>query len=312
MSHRPRRIVLLGPQRERPDAGAVVAGLGEPGPVALITAGWQEWEEDDDALRAAFGRDVVNLRLWGRAERVWRDDPELAVGHHALQESVRLLRRAYNARLAHAMDAWIELEALPGDAPVLEGERADALDGVRTLDRHHAERLRGLREAYYRRFDPLVRPAVVREREELRRALEHVRVVVVAGGHVPVLLNRLRLFGVDRLLAGRTVVACSGGAMALAERVVLFHDAPPWGPGHPEVGEVGMGLFTGVIALAHGSARLRLGDMARVARFARRFAPDACLLLDAGARAEWAGEWSAAEARVLATSGRVEPWRTAA
>jgi hypothetical protein len=127
-----------------------------------------------------------------------------------------------------------------------------------------------------------------------------------------VLLNRLRLFGVDRLLAGRTVVACSGGAMALAERVVLFHDAPPWGPGHPEVGEVGMGLVTGVIALAHGSARLRLGDMARVARFARRFAPDACLLLDPGARAEWAGEWSAAEARVLATSGRVEPWRTAA
>jgi hypothetical protein len=312
VSDAPTRVVLLGPQRDRPDAGAVVAGLGEPGPVALITAGWQEWEEDDGALRCALGREGFNLRLWARAERVWREDPELAAGHRALQQDVRLLRRAYNLRLARAMDAWIDMEALGGDPGVLSADRDDALEVVRALDRHHAGRLRELRDAFYRRYDPQWRAAVVRERDEIRRALDPARVVVVEGGHVPALLNRLRLFGVDGLLGGKTVVACSGGAMALAERVVLFHDFPPWGPGHAEVGEVGVGLLPGVVALANGSARLRLDDAGRVARFARRFEPDVCVLLDAGTRVEWAGGWSARDARVLGVSGRVEPWRTAA
>ncbi len=290
----------------------MVAGLGEPGPVALVTAGWQEWEEDDEALRRSLGREAFNLRLWARAERVWRDDPELAEGHRRLQQDVRLLRRAYNLRLASAMDAWIGLEALAGDGGVLDAERAEAAEVVRALDRHHAGRLRGMRDAFYRRYDPLMRAAVVRERDEIRRALERARVLVLEGGHVPALLNRLRLFGVDGLLGGKTVVACSGGAMALAERVVLFHDSPPWGPGHAEVGEVGVGLLPGIVALADGSARLRLDDPARVARFARRFGPDACVLLDAGTRVEWHGVWSARDARVLAPSGHVEPWRAAA
>jgi hypothetical protein len=306
-------VALLGPQELRPDAGAVVAGLGEPGPVALITAGWQEWEEDDAEVRATLGRGAFNLRLWARAERVWRADPELAAGHRALQADVRLLRRGYNVRLARAMEAWIDVEALGDDrGGILRSERAAALEAVRALDRHHVGRLRALRDAFYRSYDPLMRSAVAREREELRRALEPARVVVVEGGHVPALLNRLRLFGVDGLLDGRTVVACSGGAMAMAERVVLFHDAPPWGPGHAEVGEVGMGLLPGVVVLANGSARLRLEDGARVARFALRFEPDACLLLDGGTRAEWAGGWSTGDARVLNASGGVAPWRTAA
>jgi len=312
VSDRPARIVLLGPQRERHDAGAVVAGLGEPGPVALITAGWQEWEEEDARVRAALGRDAFNLRLWGRAERVWRDDPDLAAGHHALQDAVRLLRRAYNVRLARAMDAWIDLLALAGDPAVLDPEREAALETVRALDRHHADRLRGLREAFYRRYDPLMRASVGREREEIRRALQPAGVVVIEGGHVPALLNRLRLFGVDGLLGGKIVVACSGGAMTLAERVVLFHDSPPWGPGHAEVGEVGLGLVPGLVALPHAEERLRLDDAGRVSRFARRFEPDACVLLDAGVRLEWADGWRSPEARRLAPSGRVEPWRTAA
>lgn len=312
MNDRPARIVLLGPQRERHDAGTVVAGLGEPGPVALITAGWQEWEEDDARVRGALGPDAFNLRLWGRAERVWRDDPDLAAGHHALQDAVRLLRRAYNVRLARAMDAWIDLQALAGDAAVLDPERDAALEAVRALDRYHADRLRVLRDAFYRRYDPLMRGSVGREREDIRRALEPARVVVIEGGHVPALLNRLRLFGVDGLLAAKTVVACSGGAMALAERVVLFHDSPPWGPGHAEVGEVGLGLVPGVVALPHASERLRLDDTDRVSRFARRFEPDTCVLLDPGVRLEWANGWRSQRVQRLAPSGRVEPWRTAA
>ena len=39
--------------------------------------------------------------------------------------------------------------------------------------------------------------------------------LIITGGNLPVLLNRLRLFGLPRLLAGRTVVGWSAGAMVL-------------------------------------------------------------------------------------------------
>jgi hypothetical protein len=46
---------------------------------------------------------------------------------------------------------------------------------------------------------------------------------------VAVLVNRLRLFGLGDLVADKTVFAWSAGAMAVSERVVLFHDDPPQG-----------------------------------------------------------------------------------
>lgn len=308
----PERVLLLGPQRHHPDVGEVAPPLAGGAPVALVTAGWQEWEDDDARIRELLGPGAFNLRLWGRAEDVWREDPELAEGHRRLQDDVRDLRRAYNVRLARAMDAWIALHDAPGRPEVLDGEREDALAAVQALDRHHARRVGDLRGAFYRDFDPLMRASVGRVREEVRRALEQVRVVVIMGGHVPALLNRLRLFGVDRLLAGKSVVACSGGAMALSRQVVLFHDSPPWGPGHAEMGEVGLGVVPGVVALPDGSARLRLDDGGRVSRLARRFAPDVCVLLDPGARVEWDGAWHPHGTRRLSGYGWVEPWSGAA
>lgn len=309
MSASPARIALLGPQRAQPDVGAALAGLGATGEVAVITAGWQEWEDDDGRVRALVGDRGVNVHLYGRAERVWSEDPELAAAHHELQKRVRLLRRAYNARLASAMEAWIALDRLEGDAVVMDVERRGALDTVRALDRHHEERLRELRQDFYDRYDPLMRSAVARERGEVQRILGDVDTVVVAGGHVPVLLNRLRLFGVDELLAGKWVVACAGGAMVLGPRVVLFHDSPPWGPGHAEVGEYGLGLYESVVALPDGSARLRLDDPGRVGRMARRFAPAACVVLDEGTRVILRdGAWSTVGALRLDASGIARAW----
>lgn len=312
MTARPSRVLLLGPQRDRPDLGDAVASLGAAGPVALVSAGWQEWEQDDAWVRHALGRDVVNLRLWARAETVWGEDPELAAGHRQLQDDVRLLRRSYNARLAPAMDAWIALQGLAGEARVLDPEREAALEAVRELDRHHARRLDEVRADFYRRFDPLMRSAVAHQREEIRRALEPAGVVVLAGGHVPALLNRVRLFGVDALLDGKDVVAFAGGAMAVTRRVVLFHDSPPWGPGHSEMGEVGLGLVPGLVALPGASTRLRLEDPGRVSRLARRFEPDTCVLLDPGERVLWDTRWRAGAARRLDASGSVRPWSEAA
>ncbi len=305
-------VVLLGPQRDRNDVGPEVARLRDGGGVALITSGWQEWEGDDGWLREAVGGDVVNLGLYRRAERVWARDPTLAAAHSELQQRVRLLRRAYNARLAHEMEAWMTVESMEGDPTVLDAERASALDLVRRLDRHHVDRIESLRAEFEERMRPTERDGLRRERAVVVEAVRRSAAVVVAGGQVATLLNRMRLFDVAPLLRERPVVAWSAGAMALTERVVLFHDSPPWGPGHAEVGEAGLGLVSGLVALPDGRRRLRLGDPDRVGRMARRFAPDLCLSLDPGARAEWKdGVWVGEGDRLLAAGG-VEAWRAVA
>lgn len=307
-----RRVVLLGPQRHDPDVGRAVDDLDVSGPIAVVTAGWQEWEDDDGLLRRALGRPVANLRLYARAEEIWREDPDLARGHRMLQRRAKLLRRAYNVRLAGAMDAWATLLEMRGDVDVLAGERQAALDAVRMLDDQHAARLTAFRQAFYREYEPLERACVVRHREAIAAELEGAGAVVIPGGHLPALLNRLRLFGLDSLLGRRPVVAWSAGAMALASRVVLFHDSPPWGPGHAEVGEVGLGLIPGVVPLPDASRRLRLDDPVRGARLSHRFAPDTCLLLDPGDRVEWDGGWSGGRARHLTVEGHPRRWSPAA
>lgn len=305
-------VVLLGPQRDRTDVGAEVARLRNGGAVALITSGWQEWEGDDGWLREAVGGEVVNLDLYRRAERVWARDPALAAAHAGLQQRVRLLRRAYNARLAHEMEAWITVESMQGDPAVLDPERASALDLVRRLDRHHVDRIESLRAVFEAKMRLDERDALGRERDGVAEAVRRSAAVVIAGGQVATLLNRMRLFDLAPALRERPVVAWSAGAMALTERVVLFHDSPPWGPGHAEVGEAGLGLVSGLVALPDGRRRLRLDDPERVGRMARRFAPDVCLSLDPGARAEWKGGVWVGQGDRLLDAGGVEAWRAVA
>ena len=80
-----------------------------------------------------------------------------------------------------------------------------------------------------------------------------------------------------RAAAARTPVAAwSAGAMAIAERVVLFHDHPPQGAGNAEVFEAGLGLVRGAVFLPHAATRLALDDVGRVALLARRLPPAAC------------------------------------
>ena len=73
------------------------------------------------------------------------------------------------------------------------------------------------------------------------------------------------------------MIAWSAGAMALTDRIVLFHDRAPQGPGHPEVYGSGLSLLRDVVLLPHARARLLLDDTARMAVFARRFAPARCV-----------------------------------
>jgi hypothetical protein len=160
----------------------------------------------------------------------------------------------------------------------------DALIAVRALDAHHLQRSAALDDQIRERIRAKPRASVQRHREQVARLLEGAGALLIAGGHVGVLLNRLRLFRVLEQSGELPIVAWSGGAMVLTERIVLFHDRPPQGAGDAEVYAPGLGLLRGVVPLPHASARLDLHDPRRVAQFARRFGPAACVALDAGTR----------------------------
>ncbi len=301
-----RRAALLGPQRFRPCVAAVLDALGCAGSLAVVTAGWQEREEEVDELRAHVEREVVNLRLYARTESALADDPELAAALRQHQEDLQRLQELYRLRLTLALRAVVELESR--DDPLAADARREALRAVQVLDRRHLMRIRRERAAFEARLRPSDRPSVARHRAQLRRALERVSAVAIAGGHVAVLLNRLRLFGIHDLAPTLPIVAWSAGAMALSERVVLFHDDPPQGPGHAEILDAGLGICPRVVPLPHASRRLSLGDAGRVARFAQRFAPAVCLALDGGEHLEFDGrQWQAGPGvRRLAIRGTLE------
>lgn len=301
-------VVLLGPQRLAPTLVSAVDALGVRGAVAAVTAGWEEREDEIDELSAHLARPVVNLRLFRRGEDVFRRDPEWFLAWGDWMERRHRLRTLYRRRLAHALAAVHEVMTSGGDRELVAAETESAIDAVWRLDSQHRERVRGLRLEVDRTWAPLEREAVREHRKEIGSILSGVSALAIAGGHVEVLLDRLRLFDVVSLLPEDTpVFAWSAGAMVASEQVVLFHDSPPEGGGGAEVLDAGLGLCPGVLPLPHAKRRLKLDDPARVGLLARRFAPLLCLALDEGCRATSIPGRGVAvhRARELLTSGAV-------
>ena len=151
---------------------------------------------------------------------------------------------------------------------------------------------------------------MLRQRREIETMLRDADTIAIAGGHVAVLLNRMQMFGVQSLIDGHAVLAWSAGAMVLGERVVVFHDSPPQGPGAAEVLDRGLSVVAGVVPLPHPETRLLLDDPGRVSFMARRFAPSLCLAFPSGTRVTRRdGRWESAHGvlRLLDDGGRA-PW----
>lgn len=301
-------IVLLGPQRLQRTLGAAVEEAGTDGDFAAVTAGWEEREDEIDELRAHLDRNVVNLRLYARAEEVFREDREFADAHRARRLRLRELATLHRIRLDALERATRKLLRAEGDPSIAEPEREAAIDDLRRLDAHQRRRIAEIHDEFDARWRPQERDSVARHAREIAALMGSCGALAIAGGNVAVLLHRLRLFGVQTMVRRHDVFAWSAGAMACSEEIVLFHDDPPQGSGHPEVFGEGLGLARGVLPLPHASKRLRLGDRLRVSTFARRFAPLACVAMDRGHGLAWRdGAWrpAAGGARRLDASGEV-------
>ena len=299
------QIHLMGP---RPGANVprVLGDLDGEAMVAMVTAGWQDREVDDAELRELVGRRTTNLALNARCLAVYEEDREYAHAEREHEAALAELRQLYLVQLDHALSAAYEV-ARRSDARPRMRERAvtDSLRVVQLLDEQHMQRIGDAHQAFYDAWRPQERAAVARHREEVQHILEGSSALVVAGGHVGELVKAMHLFHVAPHVPPR-VVAWSAGAMALTERVVLFHDFVPHGVAQTEVYGAGIGVVPGVVVLPHARRRLRVGDPIRMSVMARRFAPAHCLVLDDVTRVALTEDRGLpADARVLHPEGHI-------
>jgi hypothetical protein len=287
---------LLGPQQLKQSLRPAVAAVAKPGPLAIITAGWQEREDQDEEFAAMLGRPTVNLKVYARTDALLAADPELAAAHRARQDTLRQMQEFYRLRLERCIDASLDISRKSAGTPLEDDERKWSVSQLRRLDDEHVQRCRAMRREFEVALKPFERPAVIAQREEVRKLLRLVDTVVIAGGHVAALLNRMRLLGLETLISNHALIAVSGGAMVTGERVVLFHESPPEGEGVSEVLEEGLGLHRGVLPLPNPKMRLKLDDRERVSWLARRYAPAKCVALDQGEWVRFDGDtWHKAE-----------------
>jgi hypothetical protein len=300
-----RAVTLLGPQR-RPTLDEVLQPSGPDALIATVTAGWQERERDDAELHELLRCRSVNLGLYERWLDVLDRDREYAVAEREHRAVLDELQQFYLVQLDHALRAAYELaQHHDGHPRTRESALVDALGVVTVVDQHHVVRMQEVRQAFYDAWRPQERPVVAEHRAAVQHTLETSEALVVAGGHVGVMVRVLHLFHVAPYLPQR-VVAWSAGAMALTERVVLFHDNAPQGPAQTEVFDEGLGLVRGLVLLPHARRRLHLDDLTRMSVLSRRFAPAHCVVLDDGTRVDLGPDGSLPpQARVVGADGRI-------
>lgn len=292
------QVVLLGP---RPVLPPVLAELGV-GSVALINAGHQDTEADDAALIAAIGVPTTNLRLHARAVEVFEADPDFTVAYHARQHRFRNIQSFYRVRLEKTDEAARMISVRYVEPDLLEQEDRVSVAQLRQLDDDHLERCIAIRAAFHAQWKPPERPVIARHRAEIAAALEPAEALVIAGGHVASLLNRMKMFDVLGLAKGKPIIAWSAGAMVLTDRIVLFHDFPPYGSDIAQVLDAGFGLAPGIVVLPDPRRRVRLDDKVGIARFARRMQPATCVAMDHAARIVFEDG-----KRIQASSARLQP-----
>ena len=283
--------LLLGPQRPVINLDSAVArsGIGD-GPIGVLSAAWQEAEGDIDALQRVLKNPLSDLFLYQKAEQLFAADKSLHEAYRERQERLKEQQRLYRMRLRQLTIAARSILSTDGEPAVVAAERRHAISQLRALDQHHLRRVGKI----HSRFDSLVNvdsnSLFADHVAELQEQLSHFETVLLTGGNVVVLINRLRLFGLDRLLREKNIIGWSAGAMVLCDRIVLFHDKLPQGRRDAEILGHGTGILPGIVLLPDAAGRLRMKDPLRISLFDRRFSPSICMTLDNGSLLLFAGE----------------------
>lgn len=296
--------ILLGPQRFSITVRPALESLELPkGPVAFMTAGWEEREDADGELQQHLGGRGRNLHLYQRMLDVVAKDTVLGPAMIAHREAMTELRTYYSLRIEAAMSAILTLHRRSSP----HGQRGPAIEAAVAALRDVDTWYRGECKRLYRdlgtRVDPLESPVVGWHRGELAATLRECVAYVVPGGRIDVLLSVIRLFHLH-IPPELPVLAWSAGAMAMCDRVLLYHDHATRATS-PELLDRGVGRLGGIIALPHARRRLALDDTFRMSVLAQRFPDHRLVLLDEGAQLRFDPPSTPGAARTLPTGARV-------
>ena len=294
--------ILLGPQRFTTTVAPTLRSLGTEGPVAIVNAGWEEREADDAELVAAVDGRGVNLRLYARAVELLSRDEDLraAVLDHRSRHDE--LRAFYGIRLQSAWDTVFAVRRRTSRHGIGEGAERSAVQALRDVDDWYAWEVARLVERTAATDAVRGSEALASHRAEVAQTLADSAALVVAGGHVGILMETLRLLAVS-VPPDLPVIAWSAGAMAMCDPVVLFHDFAPQGVTAPEVHDRGLGRVRGVVPLPHARRRLALDDRERMTVFATRFPAHRLVPLDAGTVVRFGPDSTTSDGRAVVPAG---------
>jgi len=223
-------------------------------------------------------------------DEVSEQAPELAAMYAARQRRVRRFKDLYRLRLRAALGTVRDLVRLLPSDPVLVGKEVErAAEVVRGIDAEALAAVDEVRAEFSGLAERFEVPAIREHADFAAEQIASAGAVLVAGGHVAVLRNRMLFYGVEHALAARLshggpVLCWGAGAMVMTDRIVLFYDDAPDGPAEAEVFDHGLGLAPGLTLFPNARQRLRLDDTTRVAALAHRFRPNVCVGLEQGAR----------------------------
>ena len=286
-------IYILGPQSPTANLPEAIQRFAPEGPLALISAGWRHGENEHAALNRDLKRPIELLPLYSWFDELGSIEPELSQRSKTRQHQIKAYKNAYRLQLHAALGLWTRMQELAEHNPeVHDADVQDALGFVKQIDERAIERLNTIRADFSDLETPWLHPSVQPMYEQIKSTLDKSSALLIAGGHVALLRNRMYFFGLHQLIqeflaAGKPVFAWSAGAMAITNRIILYYDDPPFGKGIPEVLDTGIGNVPHLILLPHAKTRLRVDNQHRIQQFAQRFAPDICLTLENGALLSW-------------------------
>lgn len=309
-----RKRLLLGPQRPIRNLGDAVRDAGIPeGTIAVISAGWQEAEGDIDDVHELVQRPLLDLRLYHRAEEIFAAEPQFREVYRQRQEQLKELQRLHRLRLRQLSIAARAILQVDGDHAMVVTEQRHGIAQLRALDRHHLHRVQAINAAFDDAIAASSTELLAAHSAAIAHKLAECETILITGGNVVVLLNRLRMFGMQHLLQDKHIVAWSAGAMVLSDRIVLYHDRTPQGRRDPELLADGAGILPGFVFLPDTTRRLSEKNTNRTGLFSRRFAPAVTVALDSGSMILFEGrEIKAAEnARRITRSGQLVRIRAA-
>ncbi len=275
--------ILLGPQRPDINLDNAIQQAGiAAAPIAVISAAWQEAEGDLAEIQELVSNPLQDLQIYQRTDDVFAADAALLSAYRARQDQLIEQQRMYQLRLRQLMIAARAILRAEGNVAAIAEERRHAISQLRALDRHHLRQIRKINGRFDEQFSVANNSLLADNVAAFEEILAGCEAVLITGGNVVVLMNRLSLFGFDALLADKNIVAWSAGAMVLCERIVLFHDRMPQGRRDPELMCEGLGIIPDTILLPDARSRLRRNEAVRTSLFSRRFSPATCLTLDNG------------------------------